>query len=99
MKRWKKWEIKLPEKREVPRSLALAREPIQSITLHAFGDASAQGVATAVYAVVEQETGVKQGLVAARGRLAKQGLSIPRLVAGHMAVNLLANNDAITGCQ
>ena len=91
VKRWKKWEMNLPEKVEVPRSLVLAREPIQAVALHAFGDASAQGVAAAVYAVVEQETGVKQGLVAAKARLAKQGLSIPRLelVAGHMAVNLL----------
>ena len=100
VKRWKKWEMNLPEKVEVPRSLVPAREPIQAIALHAFGDASAQGVAAAVYAVVEQETGVKQGLVAAKARLAKQGLSIPRLelVAGHMAVNLLTNvHDALTG--
>ena len=100
VKRWKKWEMNLPEKVEVPRSLVLAREPIQAVALHAFGDASAQGVAAAVYAVVEQETGVKQGLVAAKARLAKQGLSIPRLelVAGHMAVNLLINvHDALTG--
>ena len=100
VKRWKKSEMNPPEKVEVPRSLVPAREPIQAIALHAFGDASAQGVAAAVYAVVEQETGVKQGLVAAKARLAKQGLSIPRLelVAGHMAVNLLTNvHDALTG--
>ena len=71
VKRWKKWEMNLPEKVEVPRSLVPAREPIQAIALHAFRDASAQGVAAAVYAVVEQETGVKQGLVAAKARLAK----------------------------
>ena len=90
----------VPRKVEVPRSLVLAREPIQAVALLAFGDASAQGVAAAVYAVLEHETGVKQGLVAAKARLAKQGLSIPRLelVAGHMAVNLLINvHDALTG--
>ena len=54
---------------------------------------SSKGVATAVYAVVVQESGVNQGLVAARARLSKRGLTIPRLelVSGHMAVNLLAN--------
>ena len=61
--------------------------------MHAFGDASGKGVAAAVYAVVVQESGVNQGLVAARARLSKKGLTIPRLelVSGHMAVNLLAN--------
>ena len=50
-------------------------------------------MAAAVYAVVVQESGVNQGLVAARARLSKRGLTIPRLelVSGHMAVNLLAN--------
>ena len=50
--------------------------------------------------MVEQTSGVNQGLVAAKARLAKQGLTIPRLelVAGHMAVNLLTNvHDALTG--
>ena len=39
-------------------------------------------------------------MVAAKTRLAKQGVTIPRLelVAGHMAVNLLTNvHDALTG--
>ena len=100
LKRWQRWEMKLPVKTEVPRALVPAREPIQAIALHAFGDASAQGVAAADYAVVEQTSGVNQGLVAAKARLAKQGLTIPRLelVAGHMAVNLLTNvHDALTG--
>ena len=50
-------------------------------------------MAAAVYAVVVQESGVNQGLVVARARLSKRGLTIPRpeLVSGHMAVNLLAN--------
>ena len=45
--------MKLPVKTVIPRALVPAREPIQAIALHAFGDASAQGVAAAVYAVVE----------------------------------------------
>lgn len=90
---WTRWEERLPEQLTVPRSLAAYQEDIQSIELHAFGDASGKGVAAAVYAVVVQESGVNQGLVAARARLSKRGLTIPRLelVSGHMAVNLLAN--------
>ena len=43
-------------------------------------------MAPAVYTVVVQEKGVNQGLVASRARLAKKGLTIPRLVLvpGHM---------------
>ena len=99
-KKWSKWENNLPDKVEVPRSLAVAGEEIREITLHAFGDASGQGLAAAVYAVVQQHSVVTQGLVAAKARLAKEGLTIPRLelVAGHMAANLLTNvRDALIG--
>ncbi|XP_020909539.1 uncharacterized protein LOC110247453 [Exaiptasia diaphana] len=99
-KRWDKWQSGLPEKVCVPRTLVNIDEAVKRIHLHGFGDASGKGVATAVYAVVEQESGINQGLVAARARLAKQGLTIPRLelVAGHMTVNLLTNVcDALTG--
>ena len=97
---WNKWERNLPQQVSAPRTLVKAEEPIQKIALHGFGDASGKGVAAAVYAVVEQETGVTTGLVAARARLAKQGLTIPRLelVAGHMTVNLLTNvREALVG--
>ena len=53
-----------------------------------------------IYAVIRQASGTKQGLIPARSRLAKQGLTIPRLelVAGHMAVNLVDNvRDAMDG--
>ena len=76
------------------------QQPIENIELHAFGDASGKGVAAAVYAVVKQPTSVNKGLVTAKARLAKQGLTIPRreLVSGHMAVNLLSNvQDALQG--
>ena len=58
--------------------------------LHLFRDASKQGVCAAVYVVVTQDSCIAQGLVAARSRLGKINLTIPRLelVAGHMAVNL-----------
>ena len=69
------------------------REPIHDLELHAFGDASTQEVGTAVYAVVQQPSGTTRRLVAAKGWLAKQGLTVPRLelIAAHMATNLVAN--------
>ena len=50
-------------------------------------------VPQSTYAVVTQASGTSQGLITAKARLAKQGLTIPRLelVSGHMADNL-ANN-------
>ena len=96
--RYQKWEQNLPRLLDVPRALVIAREQIEGISLHAFGDASGRGVAAVVYAVVKQGSCITQGLVAARSRLAKQGLTIPRLelVSGHMAVNLIKNvSDAL----
>ena len=76
-----------------PRSLVQYQEPTDNIKLHAFEDASIHGVCTAVYAEVIQASGVTQGLIAAKSRLAKKSLTIPRLelVSGHMAVNLSTN--------
>ena len=76
------------------------KHEILSIDLHAFGDASGKGVSTAVYAVVEQPSGMNKGLVTAKSRLSKKGLTIPRLelVSGHMATNLVYNvNEALEG--
>ena len=98
---WVSWEDKLPSHVTVPQSLLAAhQEDIQAIELHAFGDASGKGVAAAVYTVVVQEKDVNQGLVASRARLAKKGLTMPRLelVSGHMAMNLLSNvSEALEG--
>jgi hypothetical protein len=92
-KLWEKWESSLPARVATRRSLATIREPVDAVELHAFGDASGRGVATTVYAVVSQASGVTQGLVAAKSRLAKQCLTIPRLelVFGHMASNAADN--------
>ena len=92
-RRWEKWKHSLPEFVTLPRSIAKFREPINSVELHSFGDASVKGVCSAVYAIVKQESGTTQGRVTAKSRLAKQNLTIPRLelVAGHMAVNLGVN--------
>ena len=61
--------------------------------LHAFGDTSGSGISSAVYAVITQASGVSKGLIAAKSRLAKKNLTIPRLelVAAHMAANLVDN--------
>ncbi|XP_046863293.1 uncharacterized protein LOC124457043 [Xenia sp. Carnegie-2017] len=91
--RWDCWESNLPCEVSVPRSLAGFREPIKSLELHAFGDASTQGVGAAVYSVIHQESGTTQILVAGKSRLAKEDLTVPRLelVSAHMAANLLVN--------
>ena len=70
----------------MPRSIAQDQEEINSINLHAFGEASSQGLSTAVYAVRHQSSGISQVLVAAKSRMGKKGLAIPRLqlVAGKM---------------
>ena len=98
--KWAKWESRSPERITFVRALVQYQEPISSISLHVFGDASGVGVAAAAFTVVTQPSGVTQGIVAAKARLAKQGLTIPRLelVACHMATNL-ANNvkEALEG--
>ena len=93
IERVKKWEENLPTEETVPRPVVDHREPVLSLELHAFGDASTQGVGAAVYAVVRQQTGTTQRLVAAKGRLAKQGLTLPRLelISAHMVTNLVTN--------
>lgn len=93
LQQWKKWEQQLPQERLVPRAIARFQEDIEEVELHSFGDASKGGVGAAVYAVVRQQSGITQQLVAAKSRLAKQGLTIPRLelVSAHMATNLLMN--------
>jgi len=77
----------------VPCPVMNYREPVLSLELHAFGDASTKGVGAAVYAIVQQSSGTTQPLVAATGRLAKHGLTVPRLelVSAHMVTNLVVN--------
>ena len=82
-------------------SLATAKEPVQATDLNVFGDTNGTGTVTAVYAVNYQESDTKQGLVAAKARLAKIGPTIPRLelVAAHMAANPVDNvRNALEGC-
>ena len=75
-------------------------KPISNITIYGFGDASGLGVAAGAYTVVTQPSGVTQGIVATKARLAKQRLTIPRLelVAAYMASNLTTNvREALEG--
>ena len=90
---WKKWEENIPDTVTVQRWAPCYEEEIHKIQVLAFGDASGQGSCAAVYAVVTQASGTSQGFITAKARLAKQGLTIPRLdlVSGHIAFNL-ANN-------
>ena len=96
---WDKFEHNLPSSVSMQRSLVAFQEPLDHVTIHVFGDASGKGVCAAVYTVVSQEFGTTQGLLTAKSRVAKQGLTIPRLelIAGHMAVNLAVNvRDSLT---
>ena len=54
--RWQTWENNLTDKVEVPRSIAQHQAEITSINLHAFGDASSQGMSAGVYAVTHSPT-------------------------------------------
>ena len=98
--KWNAWKKILPDKVEIPRSLAQHQERIVGIDLHGFGDASNKGVASAVFTVVCQAQGTQQSLVTAKLHLAKPGLTIPRqdLESTHMTANLISNvKEALTG--
>ena len=86
-KRWYNWIKRLDAQIKVPRCIGRFKEPINTIELHAFADASKDGVSTVLYAVVHQTSGTNQGLLSAKSRLSKKNLTIPRLelVAAHMA--------------
>ena len=97
---WESWERLPTGKVEVRRSLVEYREEILSIDPHAFGDAGSKDNSAAVYAVTHKSSGITQGLVTSKSRLAKKGLTTPRLelVAGHMATNLVDNvKEALQG--
>ena len=88
-RRWLSWKRRIPKKNEVQKSLPSLSLPIQTIQLHAFADASKDGTAVAIYAVVGQGKIVERGLLVSKSRFSRKQLSIPRLelVAAHMAAN------------
>ena len=87
------WMNALPERIEILRSIPQYREKAEWLDLHVFADASGKGVSAALYAVVNQHSGVSQGLLASKCRLAKKNASIPRLelIACYLAAILLDN--------
>ena len=98
--RWENWERSTPKNKSIPRPIVDYRELVDELELHTFGDASTQGVSTTVYSIARQQSGGTQCLVAGKGRLAKQGLTVPRLelVSAHMATNLVTNmSNALQG--
>ena len=70
--KWEKWKLDIVNKVEIPRSLTLKQEPINSVELHIFGDATILGHCAVAYAVVSQPSKVNQGLVASKSRLSKK---------------------------
>ena len=88
----------LPRSISFPRSLITLCEKIKFVDLHVFSDASKVGTAAALYAIIYQDSGMSQGLVAAKARLSKKS-TIPRLelVGCHMAANLLENIKGALG--
>ena len=95
----KEWYEQFPERYTVPRTLTPNQQPILSVSLHAFGDGSKDGVDAAVSAVIEQEYSETQGLVCSKSRIVKRNLTIQRLelVSGHMAGNLVTNVETAIG--
>lgn len=99
-RRWMAWEKTLPKEETVPRPIVEHREPVLSLELHVFGDASTRGIGAVVYSVVQQNGGKTRRLVTAKARLAKESLTVPRLelVSAHMAANLVMNvRNALQG--
>ena len=85
--KWLKFLKNLPEQLQFQGSIPEYREPIDEIELHSFGDASGSGVSAAVHAVVKQRSGASVGLIAAKSRLAKKNLTIPRLELVHISAH------------
>ena len=91
--KWQKWEKTFPAKIEVPRSISLKQERVDSIDIHMFGDATLIGTTAVAYATVNQPSGNEQGLLASKSRFSRKGLTIPRLelIAAQMVANLAEN--------
>ena len=56
--KWAKWKSRSPERITFMRALVQYQGPINSISLHVFGDASGVGVAAAAFTVVSHSSGV-----------------------------------------
>ena len=92
--RWKQWVTNLPNEITIPRAFGLQETSITSVDIYTFADTSKNGVCATTYLLITQaDDNTCQGILTAKCRLAKKGLTIPRLelVAAHMAANLCAN--------
>ena len=91
--KWKKWKLYIVNKVQIPSSLTLKQEPINSVELHIFGDANILGYYAVAHAVVSQPSKLNQGLVTNKSRLSRKDITTPRLelIATHMATNLATN--------
>ena len=50
---WEKWENILPSEVKVPRAVLSFQEPICSLEIHGYGDASGEGLCAVVYTVAK----------------------------------------------
>ncbi|KAK3744823.1 hypothetical protein QZH41_015697, partial [Actinostola sp. cb2023] len=109
---WKSWEQHTPEKIEIPRSLVEFQKEIESIELHAFGDASGKGVSSTVYAIVHQPSGDSQGLVARQVEISEEsptqlgektvqtkGEYASKFQEDKLQLNLQKNNEGVYECR
>ena len=92
LQRWMNFKFRLPMEVTIPRSVVTQTGKVDSVDLHTFCDASKNGISATIYAVTRQGSHQRQGLVAAKSRLAKK-TTIPRLelTACHMGAKLLTN--------
>ena len=91
--KWIKWSERLPQTFEISRSIPTFQDEVLFVDLHVFGDAILKGASAILYAVVHQKDRRSQRILAAKSRLWKRTLTVPRLelVAVHMATNLMEN--------
>ena len=92
-KKWYNSIKRLDARIKVSRCIGLFKEPINTIELHSFVDASKDGVSAVFYTAVHQTCRTNQGLLGAKRRLSKKKLTIPRLEleAAHVASKLMEN--------
>ena len=68
---WKRCKQSLPAAVSIPRSIPEFKIYVQKIDLHAFGDASKDGVCAVVYSFKHQSRGMSQGLLYSKSQLPK----------------------------
>ena len=96
LKNWIKWLGSLPHQIEVPKSIPLFKNSVQSVELNVFRDASKTGVSAAVYTIFRQIEGSSQRIIVSKRQFSKKDLSLTRfeLVAVDMAANISENARA-----